>query len=273
MTGALAADKKTELAPGRIDLPADQYHSDRSAVSKSWLDRIDRSPAHLRAYLDGHSEDTPALLLGRLVHTAVLEPDLLSDQFVTKPTDINRRTNAGKAEYAEWEKANAEKSIITDDQMTLATAMRDSVRQNKAARALLTTGDAEQTVVWRNDDTGELCKARADWLRENVIVDVKTTEDARPDAFSRSIANYRYDVQTSHYEEGFDLRQFVFIAVEKKPPYAVAVYAADDLIRHRGKQARDRNLRTYAECKASNTWPGYEEIIRTIHLPRWAVNE
>ena len=258
------------LQPGRIDLSADDYHADRSAVSKSWLDRIDRSPAHLRAYLDGHSKDTPTLLLGRLVHAAVLEPDLLHDQFVVPPK-INRRTKAGREEYAAFEADNAHKQIVTADQFDLALAIRDSVYGNRAAKALLNDGDPEATVVWKNLETGELCKARADWLRENVIVDVKTCQDARPDAFARSIANYRYDVQTSHYEEGFDLDRFVFIAVEKDPPYACAVYAADDLIRQRGKEARDRNLTTYAECKAKDSWPGYEEVIHTIHLPKWAL--
>lgn len=259
------------LETGRIDLSAADYHADRSAVSKSWLDRIDRSPAHLKAYLDGYREDTPALTLGRLVHTAVLEPDLLTAEFVTPPVGINRRTNAGKAEYAEWEAANATKTVVTADQWTLALAMRDSVRQHRAAKALITTGDAEQTVVWQNIETGELCKARADWLRENVIVDVKTTQDARPAAFARSIANYAYDRQVAHYGEGFDLDRFVFIAVEKDPPYACAVYAADEIIRARGKRSRDRNLRTYAECRAADTWPAYPDVIHTIELPRWAL--
>lgn len=263
----------SELQPGMIELDADTYHADRSAVSKSWLDRIDRSPAHLRAYLDGAKKDTPALLLGRLVHTAVLEPDLIDSEFVTTPTDINRRTKDGKAEYAAWQAENDSKTIVTADQFQLAIAIRDSVLKNRAAKTLLQSGNPEQTVVWENTETGEKCKARADWLRENVIVDVKTTIDARPDPFARAIANYRYDVQTSHYEEGFDMNRFVFIAVEKEPPYAVAVYAADDLIRARGKKARDKNLRTYAECKATASWPGYEEVIHTIHLPRWAVNE
>lgn len=262
-----------DLTPGRVDIPADAYHADRSAVSKSWLDRIDRSPAHLKVYLDGYSSDTPALILGRLVHTAVLEPDLITADFVTKPTEINRRTKVGKEEYAAWEKENAHKTIITADQLTLALAIRDSVASNKAAKALLQQGEPEQTVVWEHPDTGVRCKARADWLRENVIVDVKTTLDARPEAFARSIANYRYDVQTSHYEDGFDLDRFVFIAVEKDPPYAVAVYAADDLIRSRGEKARIRNLRTYAECQATDSWPGYDEVIKTIELPRWAVGD
>ena len=260
------------LETGMLDLTSEAYHADRSAVSKGWLDKIDRSPAHLKAYFEGEANETPALLLGRLVHSAVLEPDLLDDEYIVPP-NINRRTKAGKEEHAEFEKTNEHKTVITADQLKLSKAIRDSVYRNKAAKALLCDGDPEATVVWENPETGERCKARADWLRENVIVDVKTTMDARPEAFAKSIANYRYDVSTVHYEEGFDLSRYVFIAVEKEPPYGVAVYAADDLIRARGKKARDKNLRTYAECKAANEWPGYEEVIKTIHLPRWAVNQ
>ena len=259
-----------ELAPGRIDLSAEDYHADRSAVAKSWLDRIDRTPGHLRVYLDGYRRETPAPLFGRLVHTAVLQPDLLPTEYITKPTEINRRTKIGKAEYAAWEKENAGRTIITMDQFALALAIRDSIYRNKAARALLDAGEVEQTIVWRNSETGELCKARADKLRESLILDVKTTEDARPDAFAKSIAKYRYHVQTTHYEEGFEADRFIWLAVEKEPPYACALYAADDVIRKIGKVARDRNLRTYAECKAKNVWPGYEEIIKTIELPKWA---
>jgi len=261
-----------ELELGRISLPAEQYHADRSAVSKGWLDRIDRSPAHLRAYLDGiERPDTPALILGRLVHVAVLEPDLLTQQFVTAPQEINRRTKLGRDEYAAWLKENAHKQVVTESQLDLAVAMRDSVHKNKAARALLGIGDPEQTVVWQNSETGERCKARADWLRD-FPVDVKTTQDARPEPFARSIVSYRYDVQAGHYLEGFEADRFVWIAVEKDPPYACAVYAVDDVIRARGRAARDRNLRTYAECRASNKWPAYPDVINTIELPRWALN-
>jgi exodeoxyribonuclease VIII len=242
-------------------------------VSKSWLDRLDRSPAHLRAYLDGYRPDSPAMALGRLTHVAILEPDLLDELFVTKPADINRRTNAGKAEFADWERANAHKSIVTADQLELARAMRDSVRRNKAARALLTGGDPEETVVWRNLETGELCKARADWLRENVIVDVKTTQDARPEAFARSIANFRYDRQVGHYSDGFNLDKFVFVVVESMPPHGVAVYAADSVMHRIGREARDENLRVYAECKATDNWPGYPDVISEIQLPSWAMKQ
>lgn len=267
------AKKQDGLPLGHIDISADDYHADRSAVSKSWLDRIDRSPAHLKAYLDGYQHETPAMLFGRLVHCAVLEPDLLEQQFAVIPDSINRRTKAGKEEFAAWESEHQHHTIVTAADIDKAMKMRDAVSRNKAACALLGKGDPEQTVVWIDPDTGEKCKARADWLRDSLIVDVKTTQDARPDAFARSIANYRYDVQIAHYGDGFERERFVFIAVEKEPPYAVAVYAADDIIRARGKRARRHNMETYAQCRANNHWPGYDEVIQPIQLPAWAREE
>jgi exodeoxyribonuclease VIII len=101
-------------------------------------------------------------------------------------------------------------------------------------------------------------------------VDVKTTEDASASAFAKSIANYRYHVQDAHYREGFERDRFVWIAVEIKPPYAVAVYMDDSDMLALGQSHRDTDLRTYAECKAKNEWPGYPEVIQSIQLPRWA---
>lgn len=253
-----------------IDWPAEKYHADRSAVSKSWLDHIHRSPAHLRAYLDGLIPSTPRMEFGSLVHAWVLEPDSIASRYLKTPK-FDRRTKAGKAGYEDiTQRAAAEGLTVVDEETwDLATRIKDAVYGHKAAAAILGKGEPEQSVLWTNGETGELCKARADWLRD-FLVDVKTTEDASPNGFAKSIANYRYHVQDAHYREGFERDRFVWIAVEIKPPFAVAVYADDDDMLALGKAHRDADLSLYAECKAKNEWPGYPEIIQTITLPRWA---
>ena len=66
-----------------------QYHADREYVSKTWLDKINRSPAHLKAYLDGFSSfQSPAMALGSLVHEAVLEPELFESKYCIEPITI-----------------------------------------------------------------------------------------------------------------------------------------------------------------------------------------
>ncbi|HDR9290581.1 TPA: PD-(D/E)XK nuclease-like domain-containing protein, partial [Burkholderia multivorans] len=38
-----------------------------------------------------------------------------------------------------------------------------------------------------------------------------------------------------------------------------------------GRTKYRKNLRTYAECMRTNTWPGYSTGIDIIRLPQWAL--
>lgn len=247
------------------------YYADRTACSKSWLDHIHRSPAHLRAYLDGLIPSTPRMRFGSLVHSWVLEPDSIGSRYIQVP-NLDRRRKADKEAAAILE-AQAEeegKTLVDNEQWEQLQAITSAVYRHPAAAELLRRGEPEQGILWDNPDTSELCKARADWLRENHVVDLKTTSDASPGAFARSMVNYRYPVQAAHYLEGFSLPGFIWIAVEIDPPYGVAVYADSDEILAYGACQRDPDLRLYAECKARNQWPGYPDQVQSIELPRWA---
>lgn len=258
--------------PRIVQMPVPDYDADKTAVRKSWLDLLDKSPAHLRAYLDGaEREETEPLFKGTLIHAVVLEPDSVGSRYYLEP-DGDGRTKAVKEARAEAASLNPGKIPVRQADLDMAVRIRDSVYSHKAAKALLgADGEVERSVFWTNDDTGEPCKARLDKLSQTkaFIADVKSTRDASPDAFAKSIVTYRYDVQAVHYAESLGLR-FVFIAVEKTPPYAVAVYAVNPEIMAYGRKRRDPNLRTYAECKASGRWPSYPETIQHIQLPRWA---
>lgn len=259
--------------PRIVQMPVPEYDADTTAVRKTWLDLIDKSPAHLRAYLDGaRGEETEPQFKGTLIHAVILEPDSVGSRYYLEP-DGDGRTKAVKEARAEAAALNPGKIPVRKADLDLAIAIRDSVYSHKAARALLEAeGEVERSVFWRHDETGEQCKARLDKLsaRKCFIADVKSTRDASPSAFAKSIVNYRYDVQADHYTEPLHDMRFVFIAVEKTPPYAVAVYAVSREILALGQSRRAPNMRTYAECKASGKWPAYPETIQHIQLPRWA---
>jgi exodeoxyribonuclease VIII len=125
-------------------------------------------------------------------------------------------------------------------------------------------------MFWDNANTGERCKALYDKtsVGKAFHADLKSTVCAAPRDFMRSIWNYRYDVQGAHYTEASGLR-FVFIAVEKTPPYAVAVYAMGDDWLQKGIARRLPHLRTYAHCRATGRWPSYPETIQRIGSERW----
>lgn len=250
------------------DMPNAEYHA-HSAVSKSLLDKIAKTPAHARAYLDGQREQpTAAMNFGTALHTCVLEPQRFAEEYVVFEGD--RRTKEGKARYEEIQSRGA--SIISLADADAISAMTMAVRNHPIANALLQDGIAEASVFWKHPPTGLECKCRPDWWRQadSTVVDLKTCEDASPAGFARSVAQYRYHVQAAHYMVGTQAKRFMFIAIEKKAPYAVAVYELDTDALTIGHQARDRDLERFASCVEFNLWPGYPAEIQTIALPKWA---
>ena len=149
----------------------------------------------------------------------------------------------------------------------------------------LLKGSREQEFFWVDEDTGEECKCRTDCLNTSysqpIIVDVKSAENASVDAFTRDAIKYGYDFQAAMYSDGVSrhIKQeplFVFIVVEKKPPYAVNIFQADELFLKRGKKLYRECLEIYHDCKVTGNWYGYlgkANQINTLALPSWLAKE
>ena len=256
------------------------YHA-HAAISKSHLDQVAKSPLHYWArYLDPNRvvpEPTPAMAIGSAVHTHVLELDQWDARYVSAPDGIDRRTKAGKAEWEAFTTAATGRTVLPKADADLVMRMAHSVFSHPAAAMLLALpGKAETTHMWTDAATGLQCKCRPDWLTDDgrLLVDLKTTEDAGR-GFAKSIAQWRYHVQASWYLDGIEQatgtrpEQFLFLCVEKKAPYAVAVYAADAEMIAAGAQTAARDLDVLATCKAAGAWPGYSDQIEPISLPPW----
>jgi len=246
------------------------YHAD-PAVSASHLHAVANSPYHyFSKFLAPHrppSVQTAAMKLGSLTHCAVLEPDELAKRY---GICLPRNTKAGKEMAAEMEASGIE--AVTASEMEQAMAMAASVRSHQAAAALLRDGKAEQSFWWDDAATGLRCKCRPDWYNGTTIVDLKTTTDASPKGFAKSVAQWRYHVQQNHYLAGTFAERFVFIAVEKTYPYAVGVYELDETAALHGETERRNNLQTIADCRAISEWPGYGNTIQPLSLPSWSLS-
>lgn len=283
------------------NLSNEAYHADTTAISKSGLDAIDRSPA---IYYALHRDPnrpvrvpTPAMFTGTLTHCAVLEPQEWDTRYVMVPADAPKKPtsvqlNAKKPSddtiaaikyWADFAESTKGKEIVTLEQHQQAFAMSESLRKLPEIRDLLAVGEAEVSARALDDDTGIQLRVRPDWLAPAgngvIIVDVKTCQDASPDAFARSIANWRYHVQAALYTDVYqraadvEVKAFIFAAVEKDYPYAAAAYMLTDDDIQQGRLAYKRNLRTYAECLRTDTWPGYSTGITLLNLPKWLTKE
>lgn len=273
------ADVARELAPGLYpNIPADEYHRWPLASQTILTMLRDKSPAHVKHFRDNPPEPTPSQRLGAAVHMAVLQPDLFPKHYVRAP-EVDKRTRAGQVVWAAFLEEAGGRIILTPDEWDRCMAMRAAVAAHPIARKLL-EGEAERSAIWRDPDTGVLCKGRFDEISRSVgaITDLKTTTDASPEAFSRAIYRYGYYLQAAHYLSGakalgLPADFFVFIAVEKDPPHAVAVYHVRGDAIQAGLDELRSLLELYARCEATGEWPGYPAEAVEIDLPPWAYRE
>ncbi|MES0445018.1 MAG: PD-(D/E)XK nuclease-like domain-containing protein [Desulfobacterales bacterium] len=215
---------------------------------------------------------TPAMLLGTLVHCAVLEPEEFDDRYVVAPV-INKRTNAGKAEWKEFVEANAAKAVLTMEEKDTAFYIARCVMAHSVARDLLTGGEAERVYSWENEKFGVACKGKADYVNGNIVVDLKTAQDASPGGFSRSCANFGYHMQDAHYTEGSQCDQFIFVVVETTYPFVVEVYELDEDAKLIGRDKTDQALHRFQELNMFDLWGvnySGEDKVTKLSLPGWA---
>ena len=264
-----------------------QYHGG-PGDSKSGLDLIHRSPLHYKAARDAREsgeerEETAAQRIGTALHALILEPEVFAANYVVAPK-VDRRTKDGKATWEAFQAANEGKEYLTDAELDQLQAMDASVHAHPAASALLfgAEGVAERSAYWIDEKTGLLCRCRPDfWRHDGIVVDLKSTEDAAQEAFSRSVANWRYYVQHPFYLDGCAeaIRQaklkilppaaFAFVVVEKKAPYAVAVYVLDPASVELGRLEYRHDLDRLAHARKTGIWPGYGDAVQTIGVPQW----
>lgn len=247
-----------------------------TAANWSSLKHYAKSPAHYRENADNPQEQTAAMLLGSAVHCLCLEPDAFHGQYAVAP-EVDRRTKSGKEEWAEFEAEHQGKGIITGEQHTLAQGMATSILAGKTGNLLTLCSERELTLTWEDQVTVLQCKARLDAvdLINGLAVDIKTTEDASPKAFARTVYNYLYHGQAAFYLEGlhqngFTINRFLFLAVEKKPPFGKAMFLCSEELLASGRILFRECLARHAECLEANAWPGYPETIHTLDLPAWA---
>lgn len=267
----------TPPAPGvYADVPFAEYFR-WNAASSSRLSLLVQSPAHLRASLDGKSEDTTSLRIGRAAHMAILEPEKFGAEFARAPEGDGRTTAVREAKAA---LEASGKVALSPAEWDRTVGIRQAVRSHPSAWPLLSgEGRSELSLVWVDPTTGVTCKARHDrhspLMAGGAIVDVKTTRDASRSSFEKAIFGYGYHRQAAFYAEGAEqcglpTEHSVIVAVENEAPFAVAVYRLSDAALDAGWEEVKALLGLYGRCQATNQWPGYPTEVQDVSLPDWA---
>ena len=261
------------------DYCMEDYYS-RPELSHSQLKEIRNSPAHFQHYLSRPPSQTDAMLLGSLVHTMVLEPQEVDTRFVAAPK-IDRRTKKGKDEWSALQSTTGQRQLIPMPVWTQASQMRDSVIANRDAESRLVVARIEKSVereFYWTDRRGFDRRAKLDAVcSDGTVIDLKTTISAGR-GFNRSIFKYAYHTQAAYYADaarssGIDFTSFMFVCIEKRPPYATAVYRLSPKWLECGRATLEKWLDEYEECSRLNYWPAYPRGVRTLEPPDWAIEE
>lgn len=255
-----------------------EYHA-HPALSRSRLWLLNKSPQKFKWEEEHPEPPTAAFRLGAAFHKLVLEPETFDEEYVGTP-DFDKRTKDGKAMYNAFLEKAGSRTMLDYDEIQTIIGMRKAVMENPTARVLIEKGLKEHSIFWKDKETGIELKCRPDILLKDdvkVIVDLKSTISADTKSFTSECIRYGYDVQSAWYKDGVQTEypgeySFIYIAVEKKPPYAVNVMEMDKLMIEYGYIRFRELLNTYIECQKSGNWYGYmgsDNIMNKIELPAW----
>jgi hypothetical protein len=258
------------FSPGVYEgISSRDYHADPALGSTSLKTLATKTPAHWKWERE-HPVQKDAYDIGTITHSLVLEQD---ESGVVVVEAENWLTKAAKEAKAEARAAG--KIPLLPKDWAQVKAMRDSIMAHPAARHAFTGHQAEVSFFW--DEDGLMLKCRPDAWQQGYLVDLKTTVNADPRSFPKLAYDLGYYQSAAHYQDGThvwlgETLPFVFVLVEKSPPYLVSVVELDDYAIRRGREVNHGAKEIYRKCLATDTWPGYPDA-PPLGLPRWATRQ
>jgi len=245
-----------------------QYHAkSKELLSSHQLADFRKCPAlyHKKKLGLIGDEDRPAYLLGRAVHSLVLEGRETFDRSFAVGGPINPRTGkpfgVATQAYQEWAAAQG-RPVLSDEQYSLVSNIVSGVSAHAGARALLSKGIAE--CVLRAEYCGTLCQIRVDWFNPDAgILDLKTCDDLT--WFEADARRYGYAHQLAFYQSVLNvvLGKKVpvhLIGVEKKQPFRCGLWVISDQTLVLAQRENEAAIDRLKSCESNGAWPtGYEE--------------
>lgn len=168
--------------------------------------------------------------MGEALHALVLEPQAFETRYLVPNGSAPSRKHVSESEALQREWLDAW-------QWTVLAKARDAILACTRAPIAqwLSRGEKELSIYW-DDESGRGWKARPDCFSSDIVLDLKSTIDCRPEPFARVRERLCYDLQAAHYVDAVSRltgrrARFAYVAVELASPYAVWVHelTADQL--------------------------------------------
>jgi hypothetical protein len=242
----------------------------QTPIRATWIKKGVLSMAHMRLAVTTESADNPSLRWGRLVHLAVLQPEL----FGVVPVWRGGR-KAGK-EWTAFEEQIGECDYINEDEAGDLLAISGSAR---IALATLPTIEATERQITWTDKLYGAATARIDAITAvGSMIEVKTCAKIDERKFRSQAWDLGYHLQLGWYhhglqENGKDGKRYV-LSIESKPPYCTGVYEVPLKVLTDGYEEAADIARRYRCCEQAGRFPGpYDGQIMKLEPPEWAAGD
>ncbi len=275
-------------------LSFDEYRAIK-AVNFSTLKAMAVSPLKYRHVVDVGVDDKPHWKLGRVAHTAVLEPFSWAERYIIRPEEVtrettNKRTGEVKTETVKPNKKSPElvelqktatatgREIISRADHDKAVAISRAVLLNEMTANIFRQKPlTEVTVQW--EFRGVPVKSRIDIVIPGVcIIDLKSTCEIEPEPFDASVIKHHYLEQGAFYQDAWfyktgEMLPFLSIPVESSAPHDVDLVEFDESELDQGRTNYQGWFAKLIECQKTGYWPGVNSTKkpRKFKRPHWAI--
>jgi len=276
-------------------VPFDEYLS-WNAISNSSLGAaiVERSPKIVVSM--GHyvsqkpMEESAEIRFGKLCHAGRFEFMTALKQYAVMPDliafDVDAEGNAvasqctdadGKAtqsknakmykdRVARWTACHVGQSIVSQDEFNRMGGVLYALDQDEMAREYFRNNgpatDYELSIVWKDTETGLLCKGRIDCVQHDkscpTVIDLKTTDSVIK--FPRTAATFGYHRQAAYYSDGMHVLTGCMytpaaVAVEREKPHTVHGAPWRFASEIAGRMEYRAALNAIATALDKNDWP------------------
>lgn len=269
------------------DIDINRYHRDANlcdgpSISSSGLKMVAECPAKYWAFSPYNPKrfppkETKAFDFGKAAHALVLGEPEFKAHFIISPYDDFRSKEA-----REWREIQT-KTIVKADDFTIVRDMTAAQRINAAVMNAFVDGKPEQSLIWKDKETGIWLRSRPDWLPDDPtlrwIVDYKTAVSIEPRKLSVDAFKFGYPLQAAMQIDAVEIILGVkpvgigHVVQEKTPPYLadLRLFTAEQL--DIGRTIYRRALRRFADCMETGIWPGYTTQPQYFSTPKWIETE
>lgn len=204
----------------------------KNALSSSSLKMLIQSPKTYKYVTKYGSGESQALRDGKLFHTMILEPHKIDDLVI-----VDVATKAGKA-YKDAKEQGLD--VYTSKELKDAERLADALLRNDEAVSYMNKAEFEVPAIAMIQDIP--FRAKADILKGNTIVDLKTTTGLNE--FRYSASKYSYDLQAYLYREMFGVDNFILVAIDKGS-LDIGIFECSDEFYESGKRKLEQGIANY----------------------------